>query len=53
MDWKEWADDKTQVIVAVTGLCIIGMLAVPDQASEFLKIAFAGLFGVAVGSKLK
>ena len=53
MNWKEWADDKTQVIVAVTVLTIIAVVALPESAGNYLDAAFAGLFGLAVGSKLK
>lgn len=53
MTWMDWADDKTQVIAAVVVLSIIAMVIAPDQAVEYLDVAFAGLFGIAIGNKIK
>ena len=53
MEWFAWADDKTQVIFAVTILTALGMFIMPLQAAEFFPVALAGLFGIAVGTKLK
>ena len=52
MSWMEWMDDKTQVIIAVVGLTIVAMITMPESAANYLDAAFAGLFGIAVGTHL-
>lgn len=53
MDWKQWADDKTQVITAVVILTIAAMVMMPDQVGQYFDAALSGLFGIAIGAKLK
>lgn len=46
--------DKTQVIIAVTLLCIIAMISMgPAGAKELVGNTIAGLFGIAVGMSTK
>ena len=53
MNWFEWLDDKTQVIIAVTFLGVLLVVALPDVASGHIDAIVSGLFGVAIGKAVK
>ena len=53
MNWFEWLDDKTQVIIAVTFLGVLLMVTMPDVASDHFDAIVSGLFGVAIGKAVK